>query len=148
MYPAIFLPQLAATYTTHIYETMKFSHGASRFQYPGKLIPKLTAMYTDVSTPEWTGVDRNQWGYHRLLSLVKHSRGPRKSFPTSGSIHRFEDIVYISVLPTYQLIISPSFSHLFSVRLHPLAGEYEEYGDDSSESVKAAGFRGARFKFK
>lgn len=41
---------------TYIHEEASNFHGASRFQYPGgRLIPKLTAMYTGVSTPEWTG---------------------------------------------------------------------------------------------
>lgn len=41
---------------TYIHEETSNFHGASRFQYPGgRLIPKLTAMYTGVSTPEWTG---------------------------------------------------------------------------------------------
>ena len=53
---AIFLARLPRFTPTYIHEEASNFHGASRFQYPGgRLIPKLTAMYTGVSTPEWTG---------------------------------------------------------------------------------------------
>lgn len=65
-------------------------------------------------------VDRNQWGYHRLLSLVKHSRATENRFQhlvlsTQVRGYRLHIRYPCSPLPTYHF---PPFRAAFSLRCH------------------------------
>lgn len=82
----------------------------------------------------------------RLSSTVvtrKTQPRPRKSFPTSGSIHRFGDIVYIydirAPLPTYHFPFAPLFPSLATFSLPRLS--LPEYGKKRKKGGPVASHR-------
>ena len=120
-------------------------------------------------------VDRNQWGYHRLLSLVKHSRATENRFQhlvlsTQVRGYRLHIRYPCSPLPTYHFPpFAPLFPSVATVRENAPSPERREKGNRLTTNnnhrrrrrrrlqllfkasfSRIAGSRigGARFKFK
>lgn len=160
---------------TYIHEEASNFHGASRFQYPGagwfRNLRQCTPVFLHRNGP----VDRNQWGYHRLLSLVKHSRATENRFQhlvlsTQVRGYRLHIRYPCSPLPTYHFPpFAPLFPSVGTVRESAPSPERREKGNRLTTNnnhrrrrrrrlqllfkasfSRIAGSRigGARFKFK